>query len=534
MRTALLSMSLLLAAVGPAAAAGKLSEQTLILRAASLDTLVADAKFLAELAGADDQLKAAEKYLKSLTNDKGLEGVDTAKPMGLYSKLTENGFDSPVILMLPIADEKTFLAFLKKARFETDAPDKTGLYKMSLRGLPVPAFLRFVDGYAYGTLVNPENIDKDKLIAPDVILKAADVGTLSATLNLEQVPADFKTLAMGAIGRSLAALKDVKAPGEPDSVKKFRVGALDEAGDLIRSALEDGGAATVRLDVDRKVGDLGVALTFAAKEKSKLATAIADLGGVKGVGAALVPSDSAAHVVVQAMLSDNLRKLLKPAIDDVSDRLLESVKDKGDRERAEKIVKALLPTARMATLDFGLSLMSAGDHYTSLFAVRVRDGRDIEKAIRDLVKDLPEKERDRITLDFDKAGAVNVHRIRPDEDAAAKKLLGDTTTYFSLRGDALFLAVGDKALPALKEAVAREPKVSRPFEAELALARLAPLLEGEVKGATDVARKVFGDRKDSDRLTITVDAGKSLRVRAGMKTAVIQFFAQLDEARRKK
>ena len=534
MRKALFSVSLLLIAVGSASAAPSVADQTLVLRAAALDTLIADAKYLAEVAGAGEQLKAAEKYLKSLTTEKGLEGVDTTKPMGLYTRLTENVFDSPVVLLLPIADEKEFLAFLKKIKLEPDAKDKTGVYRVSLRGVPVPAYFRFANGYFYGTMANQEFLDKDKLLAPADLFKPADVGTLSATVNFEHIPKDVKTLMMGAIGRSLAAMKGVKFRDEPASVAKFRVGVLDETGDLIRSALEDGGAATLRLDVDRKAGDLGVTFTFAAKEKSKLAAALADLDKVKGVGAALVPSDSAAHVTVNMALSDNLRKLLKPAIDDTADKVLAGISDKSEREKVEKVLKALIPTAYMATFDVGLSLKSASEHYTGLFAVRVRDGRDIDRAIRDLVKDLPEKERDRITLDVEKVGAVDVHRIRPDEDAHAKKLLGDNTIYLALRGDALFAAIGDKGLSALKDAVSREPKAARPFEAELAVARLAPLLDTEIKGASAMAKKMFGDRKDSDRLTITIDGGKTLRVRASLKTAVIQYFAQLERERSKK
>jgi hypothetical protein len=527
------ALLLALVAAAPAPAAAKVSEQTLIVRVAALDTLIADAKYLAELAGEEERAKQAEAYLKSLAGDKGLEGLDTTRPMGAYGKLKENFLDSEIVLMLPIADEKAFLALLKKVDVETAADAKTGVYKVTRKPLPAPVFFRFANGYLYATLANQVVLDKDKLIAPDDLLKRSEVGTASVTVNLDAIPDDYRVLARGAVGRTLGALKDRKLPGEPDSVKAFRAGLLDELGDYVRSAFNDGGPATLRLDIDRKAGELGLTVSFAAKEKSKLAAAIADLEKVKGVGAGLVTTDSAAHVIVNAGLSDKLRKLLRPVIAD-AEKALERIDDKEDRERVKKLFQTLVPTARSAALDLGLTLNGpgAGKHYTGLAVVAVKDGAEIEKAVRELVKGLPEKERDRIKLDADKAGSFNIHRIQPErEDENAKRVLGNNTVFLAVRGDAVFVAVGEKAVAALKEAVAREPKSGRAFEAGLSVARLAPILDREVKGASDIAAKVFGEKKDGDKIVVTLDGGKSLRLRIGMKAQLVKFFAQLQEAR---
>jgi hypothetical protein len=191
---------------------------------------------------------------------------------------------------------------------------------------------------------------------------------------------------------------------------------------------------------------------------------------------------------------------------------------------------------KAATLDGGLALV--GDtpgKYAAVFGFRVKDGGDIDKAVRGVVRDLPAEQRDKDKFDFARAGSVDIHRAEPDKpDAGARALFGDSPhVWFAFREDALLLAFGgDPAEDALKNAVRQEPRAARVFHLEMALARLAPLIAEQQKGAVEAARKAF-DKKGSDRVSFTVEGGKALRLRARMKAEVIKFGALLDEARKK-
>src|SRR5262249_46273437 len=66
----------------------------LILRIRSLDSIIADFSYLAAQVGKEEEAKQAVELLKERTGGKGLDGVDTKKPMGGYVFAGPNGTDS--------------------------------------------------------------------------------------------------------------------------------------------------------------------------------------------------------------------------------------------------------------------------------------------------------------------------------------------------------------------------------------------------------------------------------------------------------
>jgi hypothetical protein len=521
----------------PARAAGaKPSDQTLIVRLSALDDLVADFLYLAEVAGKKDEAEQLEQYVKSLAED-GIKGLDTKKPIGLYAKLKEAADRSAVVVLLPIKDEKAFLDFLD--RVNVKAKKSGDVYEASAAGLPVAVYFRFADGYVYFTAIDSAHIAKDNLLSPAEVLAAGDIGTMSATFNLDQIPDTYKKLALTQIDDGLAKARKETPPGETATQKEFRIAAVNEVGAYLRSAINDGAASMLRLDVDRKKGDLGLTFTLAGKPKSKLAEGVEGLGAGKSVAAGLSGADSAFSSTVNLSLPENLRKLLEPVVDEGFAKALEDVGDKTHKELAEKVVKALAPSLKAAALDAGLTLEgSSAGKYVAVFGLRVADGSAIEKVVKDLHKELPAGERDKVKLDFDKAGSVAIHRVEVDRkelDAGAREAFGDSPyLYVAFRGDALLASFGgDKALAALKDAVGRDPKAGRAMQVELSLSRLAPLMAREQKGAVEAARKAFGDKKDSDKVLFTIEGGKALKVRWASRAQVVKFGVLLDEARKK-
>ena len=64
-------------------AADKPKAPTLTLRLPALDDLIADLRYLAEQAGRGEEAKQFEKLVKSLSGEKGIEGLDPKKPLAL-------------------------------------------------------------------------------------------------------------------------------------------------------------------------------------------------------------------------------------------------------------------------------------------------------------------------------------------------------------------------------------------------------------------------------------------------------------------
>src|SRR5438105_2646835 len=145
----------------PALSAADEKAPTLTLRLAGLDDLIANIRYLAEQVGRDEEAKQFEKLIKSMVGgDKGLEGIDTKKPIAMYAFLGAQGVDSQGVLMLPIADQKVFLETL--ARLEIKPTEDKGIYEFQPPKSPQAAYFRFANGYVYGTVRDKEALDEKK------------------------------------------------------------------------------------------------------------------------------------------------------------------------------------------------------------------------------------------------------------------------------------------------------------------------------------------------------------------------------------
>jgi len=114
-RATLLGLMLVMPSLARSAPApeAKSDKPSLILRVAALDQLRADLRYLAELVGQKETAGQLDALLKAKIGDNGLEGIDTKKPLGAYGWVKSSYEDSPLVVMIPVTDEKAFLALLE-------------------------------------------------------------------------------------------------------------------------------------------------------------------------------------------------------------------------------------------------------------------------------------------------------------------------------------------------------------------------------------------------------------------------------------
>src|SRR4051794_20616724 len=77
---------------------------TLVLRVAPVEALLADFRYLATLAGREEEGKQFERLLLKRAGPKGLEGLDLKKPIGVYGNLKAKVETSEVVFLLPVSD----------------------------------------------------------------------------------------------------------------------------------------------------------------------------------------------------------------------------------------------------------------------------------------------------------------------------------------------------------------------------------------------------------------------------------------------
>jgi hypothetical protein len=531
-------LSLALAGLLAFAPAGRAAEKprqqetfkpAVLLRLEPLDQLIGDAKFLVKQTERDESAKQIEKLLKSLTGEKGLEGVDTKKPLGAYAVLGAKLDQTQVMILLPVSDEKAFVKFLKKMDFKVEKDDD-GVHTVNVENVPFPILFRFAHGYAYATpkmAAKTTVPEADKLPKPDVVLGDKG-GAASLTVNLDHVPEQIRKVAVSAAALQLDSLKEQQVKGESDTQKELRSSMLDELSTCVKLLIEDGGPVTLDLSVDQKHHDLSVSLKAAGKPDTALAKKLKAMGEAKGL-AGLIGKDSAFGGFVNFSFPADTVKPLGAAVDEGFKTALDLLDDNG-RKLVEPLVKALDKTAKSGSLDAAVDLRGPNKDgkYTVVVGLRVKDGDKIEEAVKKVIDGLPDEAKKPFKLDADKAEGVNVHTVQQcDVDADTKKLFGDGPLYFALSKDVLIVTIGDDALKAIKAGLATKPKAAGAAKLEVSLARLAPVLAKQRKNAVELAKETF-KHKGSDKVTFSVEAGAALEVKLRIKTAVLAYAAKLD------
>jgi len=508
---------------------GAAIKPALVVRIKGLEGLIGDLRYLAEKSGQEEIAKQVEGALKARTGKDGLEGVDTKKPIGVYATVDSKLDQSQVMVMVPIADEKTFLSFLEGL---DQKPEKQqdGSYKLNVENVPAPIVFRFENKYLYAMAQFNKEAGlpaKGKLPRPEDLLKGE--GLLSMAVNVEHLPKQVRKGAISALALQLGVMKDEPPPNSTEKQKALWEAAFDEVATQAKSLLEDGKSLTVKLDVDRKKNDFSLSMSLTGKSGTDLAKNIASLSKATGLGPSFVGPGAAMGAWINVALPESLRKPLAPVIDELLKKAVDEAPEK-DRKAAEKALKALEKTLKAGALDGAVELRgpSKAGKYTGLFAMRVKDGAEVEKTFKSLLADAPEADRKKVKLDVDKVGDVSIHSAESKMDEKGKELLGDGPAYFAVRDDALMVSVGEGALDELKKAVAAKPKAGRVIHAEASLNKIAKLMAKDQPNAVASAKRAFTE-KGSDKISFSVSADKGLEVRFSMKTAVLTFFGKMDQ-----
>jgi hypothetical protein len=228
-------------------------------------------------------------------------------------------------------------------------------------------------------------------------------------------------------------------------------------------------------------------------------------------------------------LSEKLRALLAPALKDAEKQALAKA-DETQRQVLNTLLEGIRPTLKAAELDTAIDLQGPGEKgvFTMVAGVKIKDGLNLEKSFRKTATQYPQL----IKFDVEKVDQVNIHRINANKDlkAGARRTLGENPTYVAFRDDVMFLGAGEKGLAALKEVLAIAPTMGKVVDLQVSVARLVPLADNETEAG--IARKVFGDDKDSDRLHLSVEGGKTLTIRLALKAKLIEYLNQVEKAKK--
>jgi hypothetical protein len=519
---------------------------TLVVRVKAIDGLIADGKYLAGLAGHSEQADQFEKMLPAFLGPKGLAGtgLDTTRPWGLYATLKSEIPNSPVVVLIPVADENAFAASLKTLAGFAPGGNVTinrggdGVYTVSAPNpLDLSGYITVADGYAYVTVGDPNakaNILSANRLAAAKLLPADDKTVVSVMARIDTIDAQFKQIALGHFENKIADAKERKATNETPVQTKLKSDVVDYVAGQVRSLMTDGQAVEFQLLLDRKTDDISAQLSLTAKPGSPLAKQIAAEGRQTSRFGPL--NAAAVQGALKVAVPEALRAALSEAIDEGFKQEQERQKDAMKKTLAQRIFGVLSPTLKAGELDIFAGFVGPNSEgkYTLAGGIKVKDAPKVEQLVRDLVPIIPDpKAKDAIAFDAETIGDVKVHKVTPyDLDAEGTRLFGTSATArVAFPTDAVVIAFGADSANVLKQILASTGKPAGPFRGEASIARVVGLNKGtDQKQAKQAAAAAFAGKPHADLIQFTIDGGPALRVRASMKAQVVTFGAKMDEA----
>jgi len=507
---------------------------TFVVRVRSIDTLVENAKLLVTLAGREEIAKQVEGLIKAKIGVKGLEGIDTSRPLGAYGRFGKEIDDIAGAVLVPIADEKAFVGLLEDQNLLV-TKGKDGLYTVQT-GTPIEVYIRFANRYAYLTALNPSAIDKDKLPDPMQVL-GKEGPMFSAALRIDQLPEAARQVASAAIEQGLQDALAKEPPNETEAQKALRVAAANEVVKTMIGIISEGAEVKLSVDLDAQKKQIAANVSLSGKPGTKLAEAIANIGQRPSQFGALRSPEAAFRGSLHLVLPEEMKKSLAKVLEEATAHGVQQIQDAKKREQAAKVLEALAPTIRAAEADGVVQLIGPDSDrkYAILAAVKVAEGKKLgmtlENLLQDALQQAPPQVKERIHLNAATVGDVKVHRFElPDDKKDIEKLrelTGDTNLHVAFASDAVFFAVGKSGLGVLKTALAAKTAGPSPLLlVEVDMARLAALAPTEE--LRNAAKKMFVGGKDS-MIRIAVEGGATLRLSITTPLAVVQFLAQTRE-----
>ncbi len=506
---------------------------TVVVRVKSINALLQNLNLVVKLVGQEEAAQQIEGLVKSKIGKMGLEGIDPSRPFGAYVRFGKAIDEINGAILIPMIDEKTFLTLLDNVGVNY-TKDKDGIYTHKTNK-NVDLYFRFAHQYLYVTSVNTESIQNKNLPDPAKALAIPSDATISLVARVDQIPKDAKLIALAQLEEAILAAQRKEQPGETKIQETFRVALLSDSQKLGSRLIREAGEVRFDLNISDKTKEMTVNFTVTGKPGSELAKTLKNTGDLKSPLSGMVKKDLAFQGAVHFALPESLNKAFVNVITEVKENALRGIQDAKKKDQARTLFEAMMPTAKAGDFQIVAAVLGPkAQSYTFIGALKLKDGDKLGKTVHDLLKeassDIPEDQRSRIQLDFDRVGAIQIHKFVVPKDPKIDKIIsdiaGDNHVYLAFRDDALFLALGKEALPTLKTALAnKESASSQPLVFDLDVGRMA-LLMAQTQEHKDLAGKLFPNGENG-RVRLTVEGGTNLNAQLQMQLNVLEFLAKL-------
>jgi hypothetical protein len=528
--------------LAPAAAA---RGQAIVVTARSTSELADDLEYLIKSVAPDDDptVRAALDALNNFKAGAMIKGLDRDRGFGLAVSFPEGGAPS-VVAAVPVSDLRQLLDSLKDLGLTVDdQPGVAGFsHKLSVGDGAVTLFVLQSKGYALFSLT-PDGADRIRALDPSSWWRKVRPATaMSVKVRLAEVPDGFKDLILNQMEAQVDKDRE-RQPGESEAEYRGRLAGEKAIQETFKTLMRDGDAIALDLDLDRKTSELAIELAVTSRPGTPMAKSLKAFNEKRSRFQGLSP-DAALAAWARLPIAREFRDLMTQTFDKQTELALKKLDSPERKDLLTRFNELVKTNLNAPEIDLGLALRRAApagpgaSHIVILGGMSLRDGRAVERLVRDAVAEIKPEEGFKVTFDVARAAdGTAIHQITgpaDEKDANMVKHFGKPSLCFAFRGDALLVAFGEDSLAPLRRAIEgpQNPAASGSDGPVALVARVAAL--GEIAGENQealrqAAAKVFrGEGAKHDRISLGLKGeGDGLRLRLAIDVPALKLMTLL-------
>lgn len=404
-----------------------------VVAISSYDELMSDIDFLGSLGnqvGAGQQL---EMMINMFTQNKGLEGLDKSKPIGVVLQAGGPvGFGGAVCI--PVSDMKSLLGVI--APFGVQSTDKgDGAYEILAGGQTM--FAREVNGWA---VIAPmeimlESLPEDPGAAIGELNETYD---LAARIHVQNIPEAYRQQFFEMF--SQAANQGVQQQAdESDEDFAERRAAVDEQLKQTEQQLAEMDTVTLGVSIDNEQQRAFLDFLYTAVPDTNLAKTLAANASVQTQYAGFFQPDAAMMVSFAQKVDDVSMSQVEQQFAAVREQLHRSIDQEEEiaKEESKQLMKgavddfldALIATLKTGAVDGGAVMTVNPEALTFVAGGMVADPGKVEAGLKKMAEASQKEElgMPEVQWDAQSYGDLTFHTVsHPAEDEDAQQLFGDT------------------------------------------------------------------------------------------------------------
>lgn len=506
----------------------KTLEPVAVVSLSGYDEVKGDIEFVGKLSDNPHLANGLEALLKLFTKNRGLAGLDKARPWGAV--IQSDGDDFVGYGFIPVTDLDELLSVMKP--FVGEAKDVGGgVLKVKGKGAKKKTlYIVEQEGWAFfsenrdalpTSTVDPKQLLGDLPNQYDVAVK----------VDAENLPEKHRRQLIAKIKKD--SKKDLqRKEDESDAQYEARKMITKQIVESVVTVLNDLDEVTIGWSLDRESEETFLEVTVTAKEGSETAQAAAtlqqsatDFGGFRLPDAALAGNWSGTMPKQKiAICTTIVEAIRKQAMADIEKEDKSDAEKEAARKLAGDLLDVIGKTVKSGNVDGGMAVLLDPESVTLLAGGYVADGATLEKLAKQVTAIVRAENPvvgSWVKLNAEQCEGVRLHTVSipiPDDADDREKvvaLIGEKLDLVvGLGRQSMYVAAGRNAVGSLKQVIQKSasaaPRTVPPIEISLALEPIAKFVAqwGEEKDRpkAKLIAEELAKTAGQDRINLTAAA----------------------------